>query len=321
MSTSQLPWPSSTLLPAEWVGVQRLLARCLELNDSGTLPGTLMVVGPPTLGREAFALELAAALVCRDLGGAGCACGACERVRRGVHPDVEIVSVAADKTQISIEQAQGVLENLTQLPYEGRRRVFIVDSCHTPPLGGDAAAALLKALEEPPPSVTFVLLAANPRRVLPTIASRAVQLRVPPPSPDELAGLVAAAQGCSDERAVELVAAAGGDAELALREGGERLPETLLALEELAATALAGDGLAILRTAAMLKNTPGGIGLATAALLRLAGRAGGAGGERFLDAAAALLAADNRRAVLHLDLESVAVGALAHAAAKSGPAV
>ncbi len=165
--------------------------------------------------------------------------------------------MAADKTQISIEQAQGVVENITQLPYEGRRRVFIVDSCHTPPLGGDAASALLKTLEEPPPSVTFVLLAANPRRVLPTIASRAVQLRVPPPSPDELAALVAAAQGCSDERAAELVAAAGGDAELALREGGERLPETLLALEELAATALAGDGLAILRTAATLQGHPG----------------------------------------------------------------
>ncbi len=319
MSTSQLPWPASTLLPAEWVGVQRLLARCLELNASGTLPGTLLAVGPAGLGREAFALELAASLVCRTLAGAGCACAACERVRRGVHPDVEIVGVAADKTQISIEQAQGVVENISQLPYEGRRRVFIVDTCQTPPLGTDAASALLKTLEEPPGHVTFVLLAGNPARVLPTIASRAVQLRVPPPAPAELATVVAAMHGCSETRAAELVAAADGDAELALRDGGERLPETLLALEELTAAALAGDGLAILRTAAALKEAPGGIGLATAALLRLAGRAGGAGGESFLDAAAALLAADNRRAVLHLDLESVVVGSLAQAAARNGP--
>jgi hypothetical protein len=319
VSTSQLPWPSSVLLPAEWVGVQRLLARCLELNASGTLPGTLLVVSPPGLGREAFALELAAALVCRELGGAGCACAACERVRRGVHPDVEVIAVAPDKTQISIEQAQGVVENITQLPYEGRRRVFIIDSCHTPPLGTDAASALLKTLEEPPPHVTFVLLAANPGRVLPTIASRAVQLRVPPPTPEELAAAVAAAQRCSDARAAELVAAADGDAELVLRDGGERLPETLLALEELVSAALAGDGLAILRTATALREVPDGTGLATAVMLRLASRAGGAGAEGFLDAAAALLVADNRRAVLHLDPESVMVGALAQAANRRSP--
>ena len=47
MSTSQLPWPASRLFPVEWLGVQRLLAKCLVLHASGALPGTLMVVGAP----------------------------------------------------------------------------------------------------------------------------------------------------------------------------------------------------------------------------------------------------------------------------------
>lgn len=314
MTTSQLPWPSATLEPVVWSGVRRVLARCLDLNASGGLPGTLMVVGPPGLGREALALALGAALICREGRNAECVCGSCERVRRGVHPDLEVLAVAPDKQEITIEQARKVVETVDQRPYEGMRRVYIVDSCQTPPLNSEAASALLKTLEEPPPQATFLLLANNPARVLPTIVSRAVQLRVPPPTPDELIPVLAAAQRCTPERAAELLAAAGGDAELVLRTDGETLPDTLAGLEELASKAFAGDALAILRMASGLRQTPGGVALAAAVLLRLATRTGPEDAERFLDALAALLAAENRRVVLHLDIESVVVGALTRGA-------
>jgi len=314
VSTSQLPWPSAALEAAGWLGVQRLLARCLELHASDALPATMLVLGASGLGREALAIELAAALICRREGGAGCACGSCERVRRGVHPDLEIVAVLPDKKEILIEQARRVVETVAQHPYEGRRRVYIVDSCQTPPLNSEAASALLKTLEEPPPQSVFLLLASNPARVLPTIVSRAVQVRVPPPSRAELAAVLAAAQGCTLERADELLTVADGDAELVLRGGGEELAGTLAGLEKLISTALDGDGLAILRTATVLRQTPGGISLATSVLLKLAAQTGDERAEGFLDADAALLAAENRRAILHLDTEGVVVGALARAA-------
>ena len=251
MSTSQLPWPSAALEAAGWLGLRRLLARCLELHASGALPATMLIVGAPGLGREALALELAAALICRREGGAGCACGSCERVRRGVHPDLEILTVLADKKDISIEQARSVVDAVTQRPYEGLRRVYVVDSCQTPPLNSDAASALLKTLEEPPAQAVFLLLAGNPARVLPTIVSRAVQLRVPPPAREELAAVVAAAQACAPGRAEELLAAADGDAELILRSEGDDLVCALGDLGRLLPAALAGDGLAILRTASL----------------------------------------------------------------------
>ncbi|HVN76243.1 MAG TPA: hypothetical protein VMT19_08010 [Thermoanaerobaculaceae bacterium] len=314
MSTSQLPWPSSALEPASWLGIQRLLARCLELHASAALPATLMLVGAPGLGREALATELAAALICRAEGGAGCACGSCERVRRGVHPDLEVVAVQADKKEISIDQARGVVETVAQRPYEGLRRVYIVDSCQTPPLNSEAASALLKTLEEPPSQAVFLLLAANPARVMPTIVSRAVQLRIPPPSRDELVGVLAAGLGCSPERAGELLAAADGEAELVLRSPEDDLPGVIGGLEELLSAALGGDGLAILRIGSLLRASPGGVALAASVLLKLAASADAKSAEGLLEADAALLAAESRRVVLNLDLESVVVGALARAA-------
>jgi DNA polymerase III delta prime subunit len=315
VTTSQLPWPESYLTPSAWHGVGRLLTRCLELAASGVLPGTLMLVGEAGLGREALAIELAAALVCRGQVGAGCACSACERVRRGVHPDVVVLDVLPDKKQISIDQARGVVDTIAQRPYEGLRRVFILNSCHTPPLNAEAASALLKTLEEPPAHATFLLLASNPARVLPTIVSRAVQLKVPTPTREELLEVLALAQGCGPERAAALLVAADGDAELALR-GGEDLPESLTNLQTLISAALRPEGLAILRAASMLRQAPAGVALATAVLLHLAARSDVESAENFLEAAAALLTAEDRRAVLHLDPESVVVATLARAAAR-----
>jgi len=314
---SQLPWPASFLAPARWRGVQRLLARCLELQAAGSLPGTLMLVGPAGLGREALAVELAAALVCRQQQGPGCICSSCERVRRGVHPDVEVIDVLPKKEEISIEQARQVGENVAQRPYEGLRRVYVLSSCHTPPLNAEAASALLKTLEEPPPHSSFLLLASNPARVLPTIVSRAVQLRVPAPEREELLSVLALAQGCSEERAAELLAAAEGDAELALR-SGEDFPAAVGGLKALITAALGADGLAILRAGAAVRQAPAGTMLLSAALLQLAARADRESAEEFLDAAAALLTAEDRSALLHLDLEGVLVGTLARAAVGRG---
>jgi hypothetical protein len=316
VTTSQLPWPDSFLAPARWHGVRQLLARCLELQAGGSLPGTLMLVGGRGLGREALAVELAAALVCRQ-SRTGCDCSSCERVRRGVHPDVEVIDVLPDKTEISIEQVRGIVDNVAQRPYEGMRRVWVLNSCHTPPLNAEAASALLKTLEEPPPQAIFVLLASNPARVLPTIVSRSVQLRVPAPEREELVALLALARGCSDERAAELLAAAQGDAELALRSGDD-LSSELANLEELISAAIGGDGLAILRTAATSRLLPAGTDLIGAALLQLAARVDREAAEEFLDAAAAVITAENRRALLHLDVESVLVGTLARVAAGRG---
>jgi hypothetical protein len=305
------PFPDTALLPGTWSGIQRQLERCLALGAAGTLPGTLLIVGEEALGREALALELAAGLVCHNKPLTRCACQSCERVRRGAHPDVVVVDVLPGKTEISIGQVREVVETLPQRPYEGSRRVFVLASCHTPPLNLEAASALLKSLEEPPPHVCLILLAANPARVLPTVVSRAVQLRVAPPTPEELDEALAATLSTGREQVVSLLRACQGDPRLAMEVGAGE-PEALLAgLRELAESTLQGDGLAMLRLAASIKGLSRGVPLTVAALLSLAREAGPDAAEAPLDAAAALLLASRRQESLHTDLEAAMAGVLA----------
>jgi DNA polymerase-3 subunit delta' len=313
---SLLPWPSSYLESARWSGVGKLLDRCRHLWRNRSLPGTLMLTGEAGLGREAVAVELAALLTCREDGGPSCGCASCQRVRLGVHPDFEVVDLDVDdktgerKTEISIRQARRIADNLSSHPYESSHRVIVLVSCHTPPLNEAAASALLKSLEEPPGHVTFLLLASNPARALPTIASRSVLLRVPPPTRDELLDLLAAANGITRPAAVEHLRICLDDAVLAFQTGPGDDSRAVAALGERVGALLAGESLAALQLGALARKTPETMPLVAQALLAAVADPAREAREEALDAAAGLLAAVRRRAVLHLDGESVTVGAL-----------
>jgi hypothetical protein len=301
-----LPWPKEFLAGAGWINTRRLLDRLTDATRRETLPGTILLVGEGGMGREAVAVELAAALVCRSANTRPCSCQSCERVRRAVHPDVTIVDVLAGKSEITIAQARDIATTVALLPYEGARRVIVLASVETPPLNAEAASALLKTLEEPPAHVTLVLLAANPARVLPTIVSRSVALRVPGPQSDELARLVAEVNEIPLEQARVLLEG-GIDAVSAGADAADRHRVVNQMIRQM----LTGDVLALLRLGALSRQAPGAAAIALGALLDLAREGEREHAEAALDAAAQLIQAVRRHAVLRTELEGTLVGTLA----------
>jgi DNA polymerase-3 subunit delta' len=142
--------------------------------------------------------------------------------------------------------ARLVLRRLSLTSVEGGRRVVIIgDAERLVPQESspEAANALLKVIEEPPRATVFLLTAADPSCLLPTIRSRAVLLRLgrltdaevrgflethrsPKPSPTVLASLVAMAQGSIGRALAEDQEAARA------REGAEAVLEAVLAGSE-----------------------------------------------------------------------------------------
>jgi DNA polymerase III, delta subunit len=312
-----LPWPEEFLATADWPAVGRLLRRCVQASRRGLLPHTLMLLGGPGLGREALAIELAAALICRRAETSPCTCHACQRVRRGVHPDLAVLDVEPDRTQIRLEQVQELVEGLAQVPFEGARRVVILTSAQTPPLNWDAASALLKALEEPPGHVTFLLLASNPRRVLATIVSRSVHVHLPSPDAAAASRLVAALHGLNEETCAALLASVGGDSGPLLVGDDAELVGTLELAAAIAPEALRGDVLAIVRLGQLAARSSGGLGL-LASLLLAAVERGVVEAEAALNAVIELLRAEYRGAVLHIGAEALVTGAIATIMTSSG---
>lgn len=79
-----------------------------------------------------------------------------------------------------IDTARSIVDNMKYKPQVkgSKSRVFLIDECHQ--VTGDAANALLKALEEPPPHVYFILCTTDPDKLIKTIRNRCSSFEVQP---------------------------------------------------------------------------------------------------------------------------------------------
>jgi DNA polymerase III subunit delta' len=164
--------------------IVELLARSI---DRGTLPPTLLFAGPSGAGTRQTAFAVAQTLNCtnraRNPIDACGTCAACVRIARGVHPDVLVVE-PGDSGAIKIDQVREVVDRAAFRPFEGRRRVVIFDEADA--LVVPAQNALLKTLEEPPPSTVFILTTSRPDTLLPTVRSRCIRLSFAAAGPIEV---------------------------------------------------------------------------------------------------------------------------------------
>jgi DNA polymerase-3 subunit delta' len=202
------PWHT-----AAW---QTLMRQC------GSLHHALLLTGPQGIGKQAFARHLAQALLCETNTPATLPCGtclACHWFSEGNHPDFRLIEPVSEEQAeatepgnrkkpsqwIVIEQIREIEDFAHLSAHRGGRKVAIVSPAEA--LYPNAANALLKILEEPPPGVQFILVSHQFRRILPTVRSRCQRYPLPvPPQEEALAWL--ADQNVPD--APILLAEAGG---------------------------------------------------------------------------------------------------------------
>jgi DNA polymerase III subunit delta' len=136
-----------------------------------------LLVGPRHVGKGTLAINLAQALNCDGPEPPCGQCNSCQRILEGKHADVTAIGLDS-KTEIGIDDIRGLQRLASLPPYEGKCKVFIIDDAEY--LSTEAANSLLKTLEEPPPRVVWILLAAEERRLLPTTISRCQRLELKP---------------------------------------------------------------------------------------------------------------------------------------------
>lgn len=209
---------------------QESAVQMLEAAIASPVPAYLLV-GPAGSGVDAagraFAGELLASVDDPDHG---------ERHRRlaaaGEHPDLVLIERVGPF--ITADQAREAVRAASTSPVEGSRKVVMLTDLH---LVRDAGPMLLKAVEEPPASTIFVLLAEEIPPELVTIASRCITVEFAAIAADTIAATLIAG-GIAEDRARFAADAAGGSMERArlLVDDGDaadrwaawsRLPEVL----------------------------------------------------------------------------------------------
>jgi len=205
-------------------GHRALVNRLESALASSRFPQSALFVGPAGVGKQRLALWVAQGLLCVE--GPGAPCGQCQQCRQVdglAHPDLHwMTPVARPKATEPKKQIEEVSELLAgameerrdglwgrpegmvshplasvrllqriaaKTPFSGARKVIIVGDAEwlvVQESSQEAANALLKLLEEPPADTTIILTATDPQRLLPTIRSRVVSLRISPVGDQEV---------------------------------------------------------------------------------------------------------------------------------------
>lgn len=212
---------------SEIQGQERAVARLRRALETDRLGHALIFAGPPGVGKRSTAFALTRALLCRSKPGEGChECAECHLIEVGSHPDVFVEDLERARldrpsaTLLSIDQIRRMRSHLAGKPLRGARKVGIIEPADraTP----DAQNALLKTLEEPAGAAVLVLVAANPRALLPTIRSRCQLLLFAPLEAEQVAAMLVRL-GTDAQLAANAAAIAGGSLERARTLADEEL--------------------------------------------------------------------------------------------------
>lgn len=241
---------------------RELLTRALA---RGTVHPAYLFSGPPGVGKRLVALELQRAWLCHRGGAEPCgSCPSCRAIGGAAHPDWLLVAPEERKKSIGVEQARELGAWLWRSPSRGERKAALVDPADA--LTPEAANALLKTLEEPPPGRIVVLVATRPGNLPSTVRSRCQQIAFGPLSDEEVAEVLRRS-GWPAQAARQAAALAEGSPGGALARDGKTWAESAEAVRAVLAALGRGDRGAALAFAERLGETRERVILAAQALL------------------------------------------------------
>lgn len=244
------------------VGHEPIRTNLTLAHQAGRLPQILLITGERGVGKQTLGRWLAALTLCEAAGGAPCgSCRGCRLVAGLSHPDFHwFVPIPRPKASDSDKQVEEVRETLGEVmaarrenpaysapdglamhgvasarlilktaaltTVHGGRRVILIGGAERlvpQEANQEAANALLKFLEEPTPQTIVILTTTDPSRVLPTIRSRAVPIRLGRLTPEQIeTGLARLAPSLSASERRQRAAQADGSIGRALEADGSQ---------------------------------------------------------------------------------------------------
>lgn len=203
-------------------GHDTAVAAFRDALDSGRLHHAWLISGPQGVGKALFAAKAALRVLASGQGrldDPGLDVpddhNAARLAAAGSHPDLmrlerlprENSATGELARSISVDQVRSLQRLFNTTASLSPWRAVIVDSIDD--LERNAANALLKNLEEPPPSSVFFLVSHSPERLLPTIRSRCRSLRLSRLECDAMTSALRAALPDSDDKEIKELAVAG----------------------------------------------------------------------------------------------------------------
>jgi len=161
----------------EFIGQEHVVQTLTNAISSGMTSHAYLFSGPRGSGKTTIARLLAKAVNCEERTSnfklqtstfEPCnQCFSCQEINQGKALDLIELDAASHR---GIDEIRELREGIKFVPAKSKYKIFIIDEAHQ--LTKEAANALLKTLEEPPPYAIFVLATTEIHKMIPTIISR-----------------------------------------------------------------------------------------------------------------------------------------------------
>lgn len=152
-----------------FIGNQQTVSFFKKIFETNRISSTYLFSGPEGVGKKFFAILLAKSLVCQNNIFGGCDnCRFCNQADKGIHPDIWLYT--PKNLIITIDQIRLLIERLKFYPTESKYSIHIIDNVETMKI--EAANAMLKIIEEPPPYAILFLITSAPLKLPQTVLSR-----------------------------------------------------------------------------------------------------------------------------------------------------
>ena len=169
------------------IGQEVMAQTIINAIKLGKTPNAYLLTGIRGVGKTTTARLIAKALNCQKNSDEKIKCSSekfcptCEEIISSNHIDI-LEMDAASKT--GIDDIRELIENSKYSPTSAKYKIFIIDEVHM--LSKQAFNGLLKTLEEPPPSLKFILATTEVRKIPVTILSRCQRFDLKRVSVDKL---------------------------------------------------------------------------------------------------------------------------------------
>lgn len=157
------------------LGNDRLKENLISARRKGRLSHFYLLSGPRGAGKHTLADLIAAGMLCREPDGPCGVCRSCRKVFSHSHPDYITIDDPSKKT-VPVDLIRQARADIFVRPNEGEKKIYLFPRAQD--MGIPGQNALLKVLEEPPGYGVFLLLTDNPEKLLPTVRSRCVELKL-----------------------------------------------------------------------------------------------------------------------------------------------
>ena len=160
------------------IGQEKALRILFGTLKRNRVPSSMLLTGDSGVGKRLAALNYAKAVNCLHPVDFDCCdkCVSCRKIDSETHPDISMI--VPENDVITIETVRKLEENISLKPFEGRKKVVIIDDADT--MNIYAANAFLKTIEEPPEDNLILLISSNPDKLPDTIKSRCINVRFYP---------------------------------------------------------------------------------------------------------------------------------------------